>query len=110
MVKRKTSIRPAKVRVHDYRPPGAGNKSPLERGTATRGGSVSGLDHLANANTRDIAEHDKAVRDYAADIAMSAATDLGKRRAWDRRDPEHRWVMNRLAALLRLLDRKGALA
>lgn len=71
---------------------------------------MTGLDHLANAQARDIAEHDKAVRDYATDIAKAAAEDLGKRRAWDRRDPEQRWIMNRLASLLRLLDRKGALA
>lgn len=71
---------------------------------------MTGLDGLANAQAREIAEHDKAVMDYAADIAKAAAKDLYDRRAWDRRDPEQRWIMNRLAALLRLLDRKGALA
>lgn len=97
----------SKVRVTDNRP-GAGAKRPLERAAATRGGSVSGLDHLTLIQQREAAEHDRAIMGYGEDTLLAAAQDLGHRRAWNRKDNEHRWVMNRVAAILRVLDKKGA--
>ena len=101
-------IRPAKVRVTNYRPPGAGASRPLERATVTRGGSMTGLDHLDAINRQEAAEHDRAIADYDEDTLLAIACDLGKRYACNRKDPEQRWVMARKAAVLRLLDRKGA--
>lgn len=102
-------MRLAKVRITDHRPT-AGKPSPVGRRTAaTTGGSMTGLDYLTASQARDAAAHDKAIRDYDEETLLTAATDLGKRRVFDRKDPEHRWVMNRRAALLRELDRKGAL-
>ena len=95
-------MRLSKVRITDNRRPGAGKPSPLERPGATRGGSMTGLDHL-NANlAREAAEHDRAVRDYTPAVAEAAFNDLSARGAWNRKDPEQRWVMARLAALGRL--------
>lgn len=105
------SMRISKVRITDYRPPGAGSRPPLERPVAaTRGGSMTGLDHLAANQRKDAAEHEKAVECYDEETLTAIAMDLRQRRAWDRKNHEHRWIMNRLAAVLRVLDRKGALA
>lgn len=93
------------VRITDHRPPGAGGNPSLERRGATRGGSVagmSGLDHLTESQRRSAAEHDRAVRDYSPETVEAAWFDLDARKAWDRKDPEQRWVMDRKAALRRL--------
>jgi hypothetical protein len=95
-------MRLAKVRITDYRPPGAGGISPLERGAATRGGSMSGLEHLSAIQAREAMEHDRAVRDYLPETVEAAWNDLAGRAVHDRRNPEHRWVMARRAALRRL--------
>jgi hypothetical protein len=95
-------IRIPKVRITDHRPPGAGAPSPLERRGATRGGSMTGLDLLSESQRREAAEHDRAVADYSPATVEAAWNDLNARQAWDRKDPEHRWVMARRAALRRL--------
>lgn len=99
----------SKVRITDNRPPGAGGNSPLERRGATRGGSVSGLDALTMVQKKEAAEHDRAVANFEAETLIEIAADLGRRSAWNRKDPEQRWVMARRAAVLRKLSREGAL-
>jgi len=69
---------------------------------------MTGLEHLTASQAKEQAEHDKAVATYEEETLLAAAKDLGARRVHDRRDPEHRWVMGRRAAVLRSLDRKGA--
>ena len=97
-------MRISKVRRTDFRPPGAGWKRPLERSGATRGGGVekTGLDFLSESQKREAAEHDRAIRDYTPETVEAAWNDLSARKAWDRKDPEQRWVMARKAALGRL--------
>lgn len=73
----------SKVRVTSYRP------------------ASSGLDHLERIQAREAAEHDKAVADYSPQLLQSTWEDLNARQAWDRKDPEHRWIMARRAALMR---------
>jgi hypothetical protein len=108
-----TTMRLAKVRTTNYRPPPtAGKPSPVERRPgATTGGSVSpmtGLDHLDAINRRESAEHERAIAGYDEDTLLAVAEDLGKRAVWDRKNPEHRWTMARKAAVLRRLDKLNA--
>ena len=88
-------IKFAKVRV--TRP---GASSPLERETVTKGGSMTGLDYLTESQKREAATHDAFVRDYNAETISEAFDDLSSRTAYDKRNPEHRWVMGRRAALV----------
>jgi hypothetical protein len=106
------SLRIAKVRTQNFRPPPTvGKPSPVGRRTAaTTGGSVSGvsgLDALEAIQRREAAEHDRAVAGMETELLMEIAIDLGRRRVWNRKDPEQRWVMARKAAVLRSLGRKG---
>ena len=91
----------AKVRITDNRPPGAGSRPALERATVTRGGGMTGLDALSSIQDREAAEHDKFVACYNAETVEAAWYDLNERVAFDRKNHEHRWVMNRRAALAR---------
>ncbi len=105
-------IRLAKVRITP--PPGAGAKSSVERATATTGGACSktGLDFLTESQKREAASHDAFLRDYSPETLQAAWEDLKDRPAWDKKDPEHRWVMARRAALLRAgqkMKREGVL-
>lgn len=88
-------IRVSKVRVTDHRP----GAKPV----------VSGLDRLASIQAKDAADHDAWVAGYTPEMLAEAFEDLRARGAWDRKDPEHRWVMNRLAAIKRaaMRMRKG---
>lgn len=70
--------------------------------------AMTGLDHLTADQAKEQAQHDKAVATYEEETLLAAAADLGARKVHDRRDLEHRWVMARRAAVLRLLDQKGA--
>ena len=79
-------IRISKVRRTDYR--ANATSSP-----------ITGLDHLARIQSREAAEHDRAVADYPPHLIDSAATDLARRPASNPRDPEQRWIMARKAAL-----------
>lgn len=54
----------------------------------------------------EAASHDKYVRDYSDETILSLAEDLGKRRAHERKNPEHRWIMGRRAALHREIIRR----
>lgn len=90
-------IRFSKVRVTDYRPPGAGPKPALERSGATRGGSVARLSY----EDRLAMEHDKAVENYGPALLEAAYRDIKNRPCRDSRDPEQRWTRHRKAALLR---------
>lgn len=65
-------------------------------------GRMTGLDMLTASQRREAAEHDRAVRDYTPETVEAAYFDLDARRAWDKKDHEHRWIMARKAALLRL--------
>ena len=89
----KTSL--AKVRRTDYRKAkeaaAAAAWAPLERGQTLR--------------ELDARAHDKAVATLAPETVLAAARDLGKRGCWDYREPEHRWILGRLAALARRIDR-----
>jgi hypothetical protein len=95
----KRIIKFPKARITDYRPR-EGAISPVgNRIGSTTGGSVSRSEAM---------EHDRAILGYGEETLLAAAQDLGHRRCWNRHDHEHRWVMNRVAAILRALDRKGA--
>ncbi len=94
------SIRFSKVRVTDNRPAGLGGTHILHHGMGRP--LMSGLDHLSESQKREAAAHDKAVRDYSPETVAAAWDDLSARNAWDKKDPEHRWVMARKAALRRL--------
>lgn len=87
-------MRPARVRTTDYRPQPAGGKP-----------AMTGLDHLAVNQGRDAAEHDRWVATYSAEMLEAAWDDLSRRAAWDRKNPEHRWVMGRRAAIARAAAR-----
>lgn len=92
-------MRMAKVRI--TRP---GGNPPLEAAKLTRGGSVgrSGLEYQPQSQKREAAEHDRAIRDYDPATVEAAWNDLNAREVWNKKDPEHRWVMARRAALRRL--------
>lgn len=96
--------RPRFAKVRITRPAGPGAMPPLERASVTRGGSVAkdGLDFLAESEKITAAAHDRAIQDYAPQTVEAAWLDLSGRDAWDRKDPEHRWVLARRAALRRL--------
>ncbi len=64
--------------------------------------AMDGLEHLALIHRREAAEHDRNVRDYSPATVAAAWDDLAGREAWDRKNPEHRWVLERRAALRRL--------
>jgi hypothetical protein len=74
-----------------------------KRRASTTGGSMTGLDYLEAIQKREAAEHDKAVRDYTPHTVEAAWNDLAGRECWNRKDPEHRWIMSRRAAVLRRL-------
>lgn len=96
-------MRISKVRITDNRPPRAGASSPLDgAGRRTNGGNFSGLDYLEVIQKKEAAEHDRNVRDYEPETVEAAFMDLAKRPAHERKNPEHRWVMARRAALRRL--------
>ena len=81
----------SKVRRTDFRP------------TAAR--VPDGLDHLSEANRREQAAHDKQIAGHGEQTLRAIGADLGRRRCSDRKDPEHRWVMHRLAAVGRALSK-----
>ena len=62
---------------------------------------MTGLEHLARIQKAEAVEHDRAVADYPAWLLESAYEDLEARVVFDRKNPEHRWVMARRAALKR---------
>ena len=90
-------MRLSKVRVTDHRPKAAG---------------MTGLDYLTASQAREAAEHDRNIRDYTPGMVHAAWEDLQGRKAFDKKDPEQRWVMARRAALGRLGSamRKGGRA
>ena len=45
--------------------------------------------------------HDHAIAGYSPGLVLDVAKDLSGKRYWNRNDPEHRWGMARLAALMR---------
>lgn len=83
----------SKVRTTSYRPSG---------GDCPRPG-MTGLDHLAEAQTRDALNADAWVSGYSETALRGLARDLCAVRDWDRRDPVQRWCMARKAAALRKL-------
>ena len=54
----------------------------------------------------DSAEHDKAVAILSPPTVLAAALDLCNRRLWNKKDAEHRWGMERKAALVRRIVRE----
>lgn len=88
--------------VTDYRPPIVGEKTPLER--KARPGAAACLDPWDRAKAAEAAAHDKNVVGHSVDTLLAMVTDLGRRKAWNPRDPEQRWVMGRIAAVHRRLD------
>lgn len=56
---------------------------------------------------REAANHDSWVQGHGPDTLRAMARDLCARQAHNRRDPEHRWIMSRRAAILRALVRMG---
>lgn len=63
--------------------------------------TVTGLDYLTESQKREAATHDAFIRDYNLETISEAFDDLSNRVAFDKRNPEHRWVMGRRAALAR---------
>jgi hypothetical protein len=55
---------------------------------------------------REATEHDRNIAGLADATIRAAAKDLDQRRAWNRKDPEHRWIMSRRAALHREIIRR----
>jgi len=47
--------------------------------------------------------HDKAIEEYSLDLLLDIYGDLGRRVVHNMKDPEHRWIMSRRAAVLRRL-------
>jgi hypothetical protein len=52
-------------------------------------------------------DHDKEARRLRDQTLIAAAEDLAARTVWDRKDPEQRWILQRRAALLREIRRRG---
>jgi hypothetical protein len=90
--------RPKSV-ITDYRPPIAGWKPPLER-------NARPVAVACPTRPADRTMHDAAVAELSDAVLLSAARDLGGRRAINQRDPEARWVLGRLGALAREIDRR----
>ncbi len=86
-------MRIAKVRRTNYRPQAA---APVP----------DAFDHLAAANRREQAEHDKALAGYGEFTLRAIGSDLGRRHCADRGNPEQRWIMHRLAAVGRRLAKE----
>lgn len=63
---------------------------------------MTGLDFLTASQKREAVEHDRNIRDYSPAMVQAAWEDLQGRKAFDKQDQEHRWVMARRAALMRL--------
>jgi hypothetical protein len=95
-------VRLSKVRVTDYRQPGAGRKSPLERESATRGGIVPGM--FFGSSPEDDANHDKMVALFDVVTLRRMESDLGARRLKFAGSPENKWAAARLAAIRRRLN------
>lgn len=93
--------RPKSV-ITDFRPPGAGLKPSLER--AARPGAVA-WENPSKAKER--ADHDTAAAALSDWVLLAAARDLGGRGGANQREAEGRWVLGRLAALAREIDRRG---
>lgn len=60
-----------------------------------------------SAEEREAADHDSWVQGYEPDTLRAMARDLCARKVHNRRDPAHRWIMSRRAAILRALVRMG---
>lgn len=56
---------------------------------------------LITPESKEAAVHDRWVHDLSDTTLRAALADLSARRAFDRRNPEHRWIMSRRAALSR---------
>lgn len=50
--------------------------------------------------------HDRMVKGLTDETLKAAAKDLFNRKVHDRRNPEHRWILERRAALLRQLEHR----
>jgi hypothetical protein len=112
-------IRLSKVRRVDYRQPSltaimpmpaappAPRPKPAPKPRPTPpANTTTGLDHLEAINRAEAARHDLVVRDYSDHTLIAAAQDLHPRAAWDRKDPEQRFIMSRRAALQREILRR----
>jgi hypothetical protein len=96
------TIRAPKVRIQDFRPKAKPAGQPVRHvAPPLPSYEPTGLDHLARAMDAEKRQHDAAIRDYSPSLVLAAAADLGRKRYYDRKNPEHRWGMARNAALLR---------
>lgn len=80
------NFRRSKSRVTDYRPAGKRSDS---------------FERSDRASKQEAANHDAWAAGLSRETVVLAAGDLCKARAHDRKNPEHRWIMGRKAALLR---------
>jgi hypothetical protein len=55
---------------------------------------------------REATEHDRNISGLADSTILAASRDLDQRRAYDKKNPEHRWIMSRRAALHREIIRR----
>jgi hypothetical protein len=74
--------------------------------TDYRNGTIAD-DPAARSMEAEKCPHDAAARELSDHALLAAAADLGRRRYHNRRDPEHRWGMDRLGALGREISRRG---
>jgi cobalamin biosynthesis Mg chelatase CobN len=54
----------------------------------------------------EMTDHDREARRLSDKTLIAAALDLNRRKVWDKKDPESRWVLGRRAALLREINRR----
>lgn len=104
-----SSLRRPKAVVTDFRPPGAGRGFPLERQLSRPVAAASGKtpwDFMAGNNQNAKSSHDLMVSGLPLEVMQAAAKDLGARHCWDRKNPEHRWVLDRLGALGRAIGKQ----
>lgn len=96
------NLRRPKARITDFRPPSAGASPPLERGSARP--EAAAWKKSADRLDRVAREHDEAIATYSPATLIAAAKDLWSRGVWDKKNHEHRWILDRRAALLRRID------
>lgn len=82
----------SKVRITDYRPPGAGANPPVERDARPRAAAWKDSDH------------DKWVEMFPEPQVRQMLADLEGRSKWGADGMENRWVQQRIAALKRRLE------
>jgi hypothetical protein len=64
---------------------------------------------MSTTYPREQAEHDHAIEQYGVEMCKNTLADIDRHKPFDRKNPEHRWLMSRRAAILRKLVKLNAL-